>query len=70
MLRFVRERARPWLDSKVERAAEDPLTLREIGNVRVRLRAAEAMLERAGRVVDAAQADMTEESVALASVAV
>ena len=70
MLRFVRTRARPWLDSKVERAADDPLTLREIGNVRVRLRAAEAMLERAGRVVDAAQAEMTAESVALASVAV
>jgi alkylation response protein AidB-like acyl-CoA dehydrogenase len=66
----VRERARPWIDSKVERAADDPLTLREIGNVHVRLRAAEALLERAGRAVDTAQTDMTEESVAAASIAV
>ena len=70
MLDFIRERARPWLDAKVERAAEDPLTLHQVGHVRLRLRAAEASLERAGRFVDAAQADMTEQSVAEASIAV
>src|SRR6185436_8047291 len=36
MLRFVRDRARPWLDAKVERAADDPLTLEQVGNVRLR----------------------------------
>lgn len=70
MLRFVRERARPWIDSKVERAADDPLTLHRAGQVRVQLRAAEALLSRAARLVDAAQADMNEQSVAEASIAV
>lgn len=70
MLRFVRERARPWLDAKVERAADDPLTLHQVGNVRLRLRAAEALVERAGRLVDAAQAEMNAETVAAASIAV
>lgn len=70
MLRFVRERARPWIDSKVERAADDPLTLHHVGQVRVQLRAAEALLSRAARLVDAAQADMNEQSVAKASIAV
>lgn len=70
MLRFVRERARPWIDSKVERAADDPLTLHHVGQVRVQLRAAEALLSRAARLVDAAQADMNEQSVAEASIAV
>lgn len=70
MLRFIRERARPWIDAKVERAADDPLTLYQIGQVKVRLRAAEALLDRAAAAVDAAQEDMTEDSVARASVAV
>jgi SfnB family sulfur acquisition oxidoreductase len=70
MLRFVRDRARPWLDAKVDRAADDPLTLEQIGNVRLRLRAARALLERAGRLVDAAQAEMNAETVAAASIAV
>ncbi|GAC1043119.1 SfnB family sulfur acquisition oxidoreductase [Rhizobium sp. No.120] len=70
MLRFIRERARPWLDSKVERASEDPLTLQSVGNVWLRLRAAEGSLKRAAEATDAARADMTEDSVAHASIAV
>jgi len=70
MLRFVRDRARPWIDAKVERAADDPLTLHQVGEVRLRLRAAEALLKRAGHAVDAAQAELTEASVAAASIAV
>ena len=70
MLRFVRDRARPWLDAKVERAADDPLTLHQVGDVRLRLRAAEALVERAGRLVDAAQIEMNAETVAAASIAV
>lgn len=69
-LPFVRERARPWIDAKVERAADDPLTLSAIGEVRVRLAAADALLDRAGRFVDAAMAAPDEASVAAASVAV
>ncbi|WP_454827714.1 SfnB family sulfur acquisition oxidoreductase [Paraburkholderia xenovorans] len=69
-LKFVRERSRPWIDAKVERAADDPLTLAQFGDISVRLRAAEALLRRAGRFVDAAQAQLTEQSVAQASIAV
>ena len=69
-LPFVRERARPWIDAKVERAADDPLTLSAIGEVRVRLAAADALLDRAGRFVDAAMAAPDEASVAAATVAV
>ena len=70
MLRFVRERARPWLDSGVERASDDPLTLHQVGHVRVRLRAAETLVERAATEVDAAQHAPDEDSVARASIAV
>ena len=68
--RFVRERARPWLDSGVARAADDPLILQQIGDVRVRLRAAEALVDRAGRIVDEAQRTPDEDSIARASIAV
>lgn len=70
MLDFVRKRARPWIDAKVETAAEDPLTLSEIGQVRVRLRAADALLRKAGRLVDEAMTNPTDDTVAAASIAV
>ncbi|ASL42204.1 Dibenzothiophene desulfurization enzyme C [Burkholderia sp. AD24] len=71
-LGFVRSRSRPWLDSGVERASDDPLTVREIGHLHIQLHAAEALLERAARVIDAiaAQAETSEDDVARASVAV
>ncbi|GKS76498.1 SfnB family sulfur acquisition oxidoreductase [Acidovorax sp. SUPP950] len=69
-LPFVREHARPWIDARVERAADDPLLIQQVGETAVRLRAAEALVRRAGRFVDAAQADATEQRVAEASIAV
>ncbi|RVL84777.1 SfnB family sulfur acquisition oxidoreductase [Sinorhizobium meliloti] len=69
-LRFVRERSRAWMDSGVEQASDDPLTLHQVGHIRVRLRAAEALVERAAAHVDAAQRAPDEDSVARASVAV
>lgn len=71
-LSFVRARSRPWIDSGVERASDDPLTLREIGHLHIQLHAAEALLERAARVLDeiAAQGEATEDDIARASVAV
>jgi SfnB family sulfur acquisition oxidoreductase len=71
-LAFVRTRTRPWVDSGVERAADDPLTIREIGHLHIQLHAAEALLERAARTLDeiAARGDVTEDDVARASVAV
>ncbi|WP_062228766.1 SfnB family sulfur acquisition oxidoreductase [Aureimonas frigidaquae] len=69
-IRFVRERARPWIDANVETAAQDPLTIHHLGEVHVGLRAAQALLARAGRIVAAAQAAPDEDSVAAASIAV
>jgi SfnB family sulfur acquisition oxidoreductase len=70
MLPFIREHARPWIDAGVDRAADDPLTLERIGDLRVRLRASHALLRRAGRMVDAARQQPTAASVAAASIAV
>lgn len=67
---FVRSRSRPWIDSKVDKASDDPLTLKSIGHLAIRLHAAEALLERAGEALDRAQADSTAETVAAASIAV
>ena len=69
-LPFVRDRARPWVDAHVDRAADDPLLVAGLGDVAVRLRAAEALLDRAGHAVDEAIADPTEFTVAQASLAV
>jgi SfnB family sulfur acquisition oxidoreductase len=71
-LTFVRTRSRPWIDSNVERASDDPLTVREVGHLHIQLHAAEALLERAARTLDviSAKGETTEDDVALASVAV
>jgi SfnB family sulfur acquisition oxidoreductase len=69
-IRFVRERSRPWIDSKVERAADDPLTISQIGDLQLRLHAAEAVLERAARILDAGRETPDDKEVAFAAVAV
>lgn len=67
---FIRNHARPWMDSGVERASDDPLTISRIGQMAIRLEAAAATLERAGKKVDIAQVNGTEESVIEATLAV
>ena len=69
-LDFVRTRARPWIDSGKDRAAEDPLTITQIGDTRIRLRAAELMLDYAARVIDEALVEETAEGITRASLAV
>ena len=69
-LDFVRRRARPWIDSGKERAADDPFTISQIGDTRIRLRAAELVLDYAGRVIDEVLEDETVEGIARASIAV
>jgi len=69
-LLFVREQARPWPDSGVEHAYEDPLTISDIGRLAIRVAAAEALLERAGEALDKAQQDPTADTVAAASIAI
>jgi len=67
---FVRDRARPWIDSGKAHAHEDVFTIAEIGHLEIRLHAAEALLEKAGRAVDRIIAEPTEDGVAAATVAV
>ncbi|MCQ2992892.1 SfnB family sulfur acquisition oxidoreductase [Pseudomonas quasicaspiana] len=69
-LHFVRTRTRPWIDSGIEKAVDDPLTLSSFGKLSVRLFAAEALLDRAGEILDIAQANSNAENVAAASIAV
>jgi len=68
MLDFLRQRARPWPDSNVTRASDDPLTLDRTGRLAARLRAGEALLEEAAAAVDAAQQQPDAATVARASV--
>ncbi|SHN05814.1 sulfur acquisition oxidoreductase, SfnB family [Pseudomonas asturiensis] len=69
-LTFVRTRTRPWIDSGIDKAVDDPLTLHSFGRLGIRLHAAEALLERAGEYLDRAQADSNADTVAAASIAV
>ena len=69
-LQFVRTRTRPWIDATSDKAVEDPLSLKSFGHLAIRLHAAEALLERAGEVLDKAQAEPSAENVGAASIAV
>jgi len=70
MLDFLRQRARPWPDSGVTRACEDPLTLDRTGRLAARLRAGEALIAEAGAAIDVAQQQPDADTVAQASIAV
>lgn len=68
---FVRERARPWIDANVERASDDLYVIADIGKLKIELHAAEALLRKAGKVLDQVNAaPVTAESAARASIAV
>ncbi|MDB6051600.1 MAG: Acyl-CoA dehydrogenase, C-terminal [Pseudomonas sp.] len=69
-LHFVRTRTRAWIDSGIDKAVDDPLTLHSFGKLGIRLHAAEALLERSGEFLDRAQADSSAANVAAASIAV
>ena len=68
-LHFVRERSRPWIDSGQERASDDHFTLAAVGDLKIRLHAAEALLWRAGEAIDLALRHPDESTVAAATVA-
>lgn len=68
---FVRERSRPWIDAKVERASDDLYVIADIGKLKIELHAAEALLRKAGQVLDdISAAPITAHSAARASIAV
>ncbi|RAZ78683.1 SfnB family sulfur acquisition oxidoreductase [Mesorhizobium atlanticum] len=65
---FVRTRSRAWIDSGVDNAWDDPYTIQAIGDLTLRLHAAQALLEKAGHAIDRAVAEPTAESVAHAQI--
>lgn len=70
-IRFVRERSRPWIDAKVERASDDLYVIADIGKLKLELHAAEALLRKAGQVLDEVNAAAVDAaSAARASIAV
>jgi SfnB family sulfur acquisition oxidoreductase len=50
---FAREKSRPWFESAVDRAIDDPLLVQRFGELDVTVRAAEAALSVAAKHVDA-----------------
>lgn len=66
---FVRDKSRAWIDSGKESASEDTLTITSIGDLVVKLHAAEALLERAGKAIDIALASPNEETANQATLA-
>lgn len=67
---FVRTKSRSWIDSGLDHAWQDPYTIQAVGDLRLRLNAADALLDRAGLAVDRAVADLTADTVAKAQIAV
>jgi SfnB family sulfur acquisition oxidoreductase len=64
---FVRNHSRPWIDAGVEKASLDPFTIFAVGDLKIRLHAAEALLEIAGGAIDTGYADPTLDNVSAAT---
>lgn len=69
-IHFVRNYTRPWKESGVDHGYEDPHIIAEIGEVKIRVDAADALLSRAAGFVDAAVENPNADTVAAASIAV
>jgi SfnB family sulfur acquisition oxidoreductase len=69
-LDFVRHHSRAWVDSGVEHAYEDPFLIYIVGEIAIKLRAAEALLQQAGEAIDLAIAEPIESRAVAASIAV
>ena len=67
-MRFLRTKSRAWVDSGLEHAWEDPYTIQAVGDLTIRLHAAQALLEKAGFSIDAAVTNPTAETVAYAQI--
>ncbi|OAP38269.1 SfnB family sulfur acquisition oxidoreductase [Sinorhizobium glycinis] len=67
---YVRAHARPFFELSIKHGFEDPHTIHAVGDVSIRVHAADALLARAGRLLDAATETPTEDTVAVASIAV
>lgn len=65
---FVKTQSRPWIDSGKETAGEDPFTIAAIGDLKIKLHAAEALLGIAGEAIDRGLKNPTEEAIADATI--
>jgi SfnB family sulfur acquisition oxidoreductase len=65
---FIKTQSRPWIDSGKETAGEDPFTIAAIGDLKIKLHAAEALLGIAGEAIDVGLENPTEETIADATV--
>jgi SfnB family sulfur acquisition oxidoreductase len=65
---FVRTKSRAWVDSGVDNAWDDPYTIQAVGDLTLRLHAAQALLEKAGYAIDRAIVDPNAETVAEAQI--
>ncbi|MER9106265.1 SfnB family sulfur acquisition oxidoreductase [Mesorhizobium sp. M0848] len=65
---FVRTKSRAWIDSGVDNAWDDPYTIQAIGDLTLRLHAAQALLEKAGLAIDRAVIEPTADTVAHAQI--
>lgn len=66
-IHYVRNFTRPWVDSGLEHATQDPYTIANIGELKIKLRAAEAVLDLASLAIDQAVNHPLEEIVAEAT---
>jgi SfnB family sulfur acquisition oxidoreductase len=69
-IEFVKTKSRPWVDSGLDHAWEDPYTIQAVGYLTLQLHATEAVLEKAGFAVDRAVAEPNASTVAQAQIAV
>ena len=67
---FVRTKSRPWIESGVEKAADDPLLIQRFGELELAVRAAESSLTLGAEAVDRAYAARDADLHAEASLAV
>ncbi|BCJ07760.1 acyl-CoA dehydrogenase [Pseudomonas sp. RtIB026] len=59
---YLREHARAWVESGVERASDEPHIIRQVGEYAVALRGAESVLREAARVFDAHERDPADKA--------
>ena len=68
---FVRTKSRPWFESGLDAAAEEPLLIQRFGELDLQRRSAEALVAEAAREIDAVlRSELTDASTARASLAV
>lgn len=67
---YVRAHARPFFELDIKHGYEDPHSIHAVGDVAIRVNAANALLARAGHILDAATVEPNEKTVAEASIAV